>query len=503
METVSPPGPLRTNLSRDSTLVNVFASTTTTASVDSQDESTTETELPYSHPSKTKTKTFRRKSKSTTTVITAVGSDSDSQSLRRGNNGSVELKQARPPVPPSNSSVNSTQKTTFSSMFRRRMKSLANILSPPTADSHQTSDSPHRHESTFKKKKTISDSKITDEVNSPNTNKEHEIETIFSHEEREIKLEFTHEEHEVHVFSKNLVKDIEADKAKYEADGALIVKGSASVVSGDVLGGGVPIAEGALELVGAFVKDAAEAFVQTKEGEAKDPSAVANSKAVKAALTAERVLDNIAKDVDPLAKGITEIVKGDVVGGAEALTQVTAQIGADVVVPVVDAVSGPNSVIASEVDKLAPELVKDVGAAANSIGSIVQKKTAAGVGSLVDTLQQVDTDVSGAKSAPVSVPTTIVSQVTPVVATAAGMTSASATSASPSVTIASAVAATISTNSAVAAAPPKSDQDLLDIAHSVVDAVNNIKAHYGADSVTSHEIERLAVLMLKQILSVN
>ncbi|KAJ3134109.1 hypothetical protein HK100_003809 [Physocladia obscura] len=318
----------------------------------------------------------------------------------------------------------------------------------------------HHHESTFKSKLTVWEADIK------------------------------HDEHEVHVFSKNLVKDIEADKAKYEADGALIVKGSASVVSGDVLGGGVPIAEGALELVGAFVKDAAEAFVQTKEGEAKDPSAVANSKAVKAALTAERVLDNIAKDVDPLAKGITEIVKGDVVGGAEALTQVTAQIGADVVVPVVDAVSGPNSVIASEVDKLAPELVKDVGAAANSIGSIVQKKTAAGVGSLVDTLQQVDTDVSGAKTVPVAA-----------VPAAASASPATSPAASATVTKTATASVTVSASTTVTTATSKSDQDIVDVTHSVVDIVDRVKAAYGTDSVTTHEIERLAVLMLRQLLS--
>ncbi|KAJ3119472.1 hypothetical protein HK100_000295, partial [Physocladia obscura] len=315
----------------------------------------------------------------------------------------------------------------------------------------------HHHESTFKSKLTVWEADIK------------------------------HDEHEAHVFSKNLVKDIEADKQKYEADGALIVKGSVSVATGDVMGG-VPIAEGALELIGAFVKDAAEAFVQTKEGEAKDPAAVANSKAVKAALATERVLDNIAKDVDPLAKGIAQIAKGDFVGGAEALTQVTAQIGADVVVPVVDAVSGPDSVIAREVDKLAPELVKDVGAAANSIGSIVQKKTVAGVGSLIDTFQQVDTDVSGAKTVSVAA--------VPAAASAGAATATSAT-----VTKTATASVTASANSIAVTATVKSDQDIVDITHGVVNIVDKVKVAYGTDSVTTHEIERLAVLMLRQLLS--
>ncbi|KAJ3119473.1 hypothetical protein HK100_000296 [Physocladia obscura] len=508
MEIVSPPKLLETNFSRDSTLVNVFASTTTvTASVDSQDEIKTETARSYNHPS---TETVPRKSKSKAMVFTAVNGDSDSQLLRGNNNGFAESKQSRLPLPPNNTSVSSKQKTSFSSMLRRsmfylivekrkdaRMKSLANILLPAATNTHQTSRSSHRHESTFKRKFTLWEFNTSDKVNGFKveiTHKEREIEDNDGYEERQIKTEFAHEEHEAHAFSQYFVKDVETDKLKYEADGA---KGSENDIAGDIIGE-MPIVEGTLERVGTFVKDAAEAFVQPEESEAKDPATVANSKAVMAAITAEKVLENVAKDVDPLSKGITQIAKGDVVGGTEVLTQESAQIGADVVVPVVDAVGDPSSAIASEVDKLAPELVKGVGAATDSIGNIVEKKTAAGVGPLVDTPQQTDVDRSSPNTVAIASATTA-RHATPPIAIAHDTTSVPATSASPSAEIAQSV----SINSTIATDAPKSDQNILDIAHSIVDAVNNVKAHYDANSATTLEIERLAVLMLKQLLSAN
>ncbi|KAJ3347101.1 hypothetical protein HDU83_002395 [Entophlyctis luteolus] len=307
----------------------------------------------------------------------------------------------------------------------------------------------------------------------------------FKEEIQIVETKVKHEEHEMHVFEKHLVQDVKTDKVAYETDGAAIVKGSVSIASGDVMGA-IQVVEGGLKMIGALTKDAAEAFVQMKEEE--DPAAAAKSKAVKAAETVEKVIDNIAKDVDPLAKGIQEIVKGDIVGGAEALAQEAAQIGADIAVPVVDAVS-PNSVLSRTVDKLAPEIVADVGVVATSVGGIVQHKVVAGVDSLLDSAIQVQGEVSGAIASAKAVPA----------AAAAAVAAAATAAAAPAVVIPSVVA-----SSAVVIATGdtlKTTHDIVDITSSILGVVDKVKTNYGSTSATTQEVEKLAVLMLRQLMT--